>query len=69
MKRDTILILEQDDASRKMLVDLFKNKYKIDTDTIKYIMSCCGDNYDLVYNELNKIFLYYNEPTIIILNL
>ena len=29
MKRDTILILEQDDASRKMLVDLFKNKYKI----------------------------------------
>ncbi len=44
---------------------VFKNKYKIDTDTIKYIMSCCGDNYDLVYNELNKIFLYYNEPTTI----
>lgn len=40
----------------------FKNKYKIDNVTLQYILNACGNHYDLVYNELNKIFLYYNEP-------
>lgn len=40
----------------------FKNKFKIDNETNTYILNACGNNYDLAYNELNKIFLYYIEP-------
>lgn len=42
-----------------------KNKFKIDTSTLQYIMNACQNNYDLIYNELNKIFLYYKEPQLI----
>jgi len=45
MKRDTILILEQDDASRKMLVDLFKNKYKIQSQNITEIRKIIAIRY------------------------
>lgn len=44
---------------------VFKNKYKIENETLQYILMCCQNNYDFIYNELNKIFLYYNEPQII----
>lgn len=39
-----------------------QNGFTIGTDEIRYIMNCCYNNYDLIYNELNKLFLYYNEP-------
>lgn len=45
----------------------FKSKFKIDQITLQYIFNSCGNHYDLVYNELNKIFLYYNEPQSILL--
>ncbi len=41
---------------------LLKNKgYKADRDTIYYIVNNCLNNYDLVYNEIEKIDLYYKN--------
>lgn len=43
--------------------DLFiKNKYKINNEALNYLLSSCKNNYDLIYNECQKIFLYYLEP-------
>lgn len=39
-----------------------KEHYKIDRETIKYIISNSLNNYDLVMNEIKKIVLYYNNP-------
>ena len=39
-----------------------KENYKIDKDTIKYIVANSLNNYDLVMNEVEKIILYYNNP-------
>lgn len=35
--------------------------YKIDCDTVSYILESCQNNFDLVYNELEKIKLYYGK--------
>lgn len=39
-----------------------KKGYKIALETVKYIVSNCLNNYDIVMNEVNKIALFYNEP-------
>lgn len=39
-----------------------KDNFTIDTDTINYIINSCLNNYDLIYNEIEKIKLYYAEP-------
>ena len=39
-----------------------KENYKIDKDTIKYIVASNLNNYDLVMSEVEKIILYYNNP-------
>ena len=39
-----------------------KENYKIDKDTIKYIVANSLNNYDLVMSEVEKIILYYNNP-------
>ena len=36
--------------------------YIIDEETINYIISNNANNYDLIYNELTKIMLYYQKP-------
>lgn len=36
--------------------------YKIDKDTIKYIVASSLNNYDLAMNEAEKIILYYSNP-------
>lgn len=54
--------LSVNDLIAKVRDVCFKNKFKIDNETIQYILNCCGNNYDLIYNELQKIFLYYQEP-------
>lgn len=41
---------------------LKKLGYKIDKDTVKYIISNNSSNYDLVMHEVEKIILYYNNP-------
>ena len=55
----------KDDLMRKARDYCFKNKFKIENNTLEYIMNACQNNYDLIYNELNKIFLYYKEPQLI----
>ena len=42
-----------------------KANYKIDKDTIKYIVANSLNNYDLVMGEVEKIILYYNNPCFI----
>ncbi len=45
------------------LASYFKNlSYKIDMDTIKYIVSNSLSNYDIVMSEASKILLYYETP-------
>ena len=36
--------------------------YIIDEDSINYIINNNANNYDLIYNELEKIILYYQKP-------
>lgn len=54
--------LSRNDLMSKVREYVFSNSYKIDTDALQYIVNACGDNYDLIYNELNKLFLFYGEP-------
>ena len=42
-----------------------KENYKIDIDTVKYIVASSLNNYDLAMSECEKIILYYNEPSYI----
>lgn len=51
-----------DDILLKVRNYVKKNKYTISSDTIQYIMDCCQNNFDLVYNEINKLFLFYSSP-------
>lgn len=45
------------------IINIFKEKkYKISYDNAKYIANNCLNNYDLVVNEINKVFLYYLKP-------
>lgn len=45
--------------------NLKKDGYKSDYDTLAYIVNCCHNNYDLVYNELAKIKLYYGSGKVV----
>ena len=45
--------------------NLKKDGYKCDYDTLAYIVNCCHNNYDLVYNELAKIKLYYGSDKVV----
>ncbi len=54
--------LSSNDLMTKVRDYCFYHKFKIDNETIAYIMNACTNNYDFIYNELNKIFLYYKEP-------
>ena len=45
------------------IISIFKGKkYSISYDNAKYIAYNCLNNYDLVINEINKVFLYYLIP-------
>lgn len=63
----SVMDLSYDDLVIKCLDYVKKNKYKISTKDLQYIMNCCHNKYDLIYNELNKLFLYYQEPTEILM--
>ena len=39
-----------------------ENKYSIDDDSLWYIINSSLGNFDICINELNKIFMYYNNP-------
>lgn len=42
---------------------LVEKKYLAEKDTINYMINACLGNYDLIYNEINKIDLFYQTPT------
>lgn len=46
-----------------LVKDMFKKDgFIIDEESINYIITNNANNYDLIYNEVNKIKLYYNNP-------
>lgn len=50
-------------AINTMLTQYLKNcNYTIDYKTINYIMDNCYSNIDIMFNELDKVMLYYNKP-------
>lgn len=54
--------LSKNDLMTKTRDLVFKNKYKISNDALEYIIDCCQNNYDFIYNEVHKVFLFYMEP-------
>ena len=54
--------LSASDLLNKIREYVFFNEYKMDTETMQYIISCCGNCYDLIYNEIHKLFLYFMVP-------
>lgn len=42
---------------------LIKKKYKIEKESISYIINSCLGNYDLIVNEIEKLDLYYEKPS------
>lgn len=45
------------------LIDLAKkNNYKLSLSDANYITYASLNNYDIAYNQLEKVFLYYNKP-------
>lgn len=54
--------VSMDDLVQKIRTYVKQNKYTISTEIIQYILTSCQNNFDLVYNELNKIFLFYSNP-------
>ena len=47
----------------RMVID---KKFKIEDKSLWYIINNTLGNFDLAVNELNKIFIYYNQPTSIL---
>ena len=50
------------DLVDKIRLIVKKDNFTIDNETINYIINNCLSNYDLIYNEIEKIKLYYVEP-------
>ena len=55
-------ITDKIELMNKIRDKVFQHKFKIESETIEYIENACQNKYDLIYNELEKIFLYYKEP-------
>lgn len=53
---------------KKIMSDLKKQHYNIDYETSKYIVKNCLNNYDLIFNELEKIKIFYGDKKDILLN-
>ena len=54
--------LNYKDISQKLIAIARKNGYKLYLNDANYITFASLSNYDIAYNQLEKIFLYYNEP-------
>lgn len=55
-------ILYQKDIVNKLIEIAKKKDYNLSTESAIYISKSSLDNYDIAYNNLEKIFLYYNKP-------
>lgn len=54
--------LNYKDISQKLINIARKNGYKLYLPDANYITFSSLSNYDIAYNQLEKVFLYYNEP-------
>ena len=54
--------LNYKDISQKLINIARKNGYKLYLNDANYITFASLSNYDIAYNQLEKVFLYYNEP-------
>ncbi|MBE6160737.1 MAG: DNA polymerase III subunit delta [Firmicutes bacterium] len=54
--------LKFSDLQDKIRTIVKNDGYTIDLDSINYLINNCLNNYDLIYNELEKLKLYYNAP-------
>ncbi len=63
----TVGNLSKIDLTNKVRDYIFKNKYKIENETLEYLIESCQNNYDLIYNEIQKLFLYYEKTSTILL--
>ena len=55
-------ILYQKDIVNKLIEKEKKKDYNLSIESAIYISKSSLDNYDIAYNNLEKIFLYYNKP-------
>ncbi len=60
-------MVQVNDIVNKLRDVVIHHNYKVDIETLQYIVQICQNNYDLAYNELEKIFLYYERPQTILL--
>lgn len=54
--------LSFNDLAIEIRNNLKNDGYSIENDSINYIINNCLNNYDLIYNELEKLKLYYQNP-------
>ncbi len=54
--------LNYKDINSRLIETAKKNKYKLNSNDASYITMSSLNNYDIASNELEKVFLYYNEP-------
>ena len=57
-----IKTLNYKDISQKLMDIAKKNGYKLYLNDANYITFASLSNYDIAYNQLEKVFLYYNHP-------
>lgn len=55
-------ILYQKDIVNKLIEIAQRKSYNLSIESAIYISKSSLDNYDIAYNNLEKIFLYYNKP-------
>ena len=60
-----LIVIEKlmyNDLIDKIRLLVKKDGYTIDTESINYLINNCLNNYDLIYNEIEKIKTYYSNP-------
>lgn len=54
--------MSKTDMKNELKNIVIKNNYKIDDNSLWYIINNSNSDFDICINELNKIFIYYNNP-------
>lgn len=54
--------MSKTDIKNELNKIVINNKYKIDDNSLWYIINSSLGNFDICIQELNKIFMYYNNP-------
>ena len=65
-KEENVIILNnlsELDLQKKLQTKFLEKGFKIDTPCLKYLTKSCLNNYDLAYNEMEKITCFYSKST------